>query len=519
MDQRILQIVLQARDEASKTLKSFSDQSDKTGSAIKNKLTNNTAELGVAFATTTGIIATSVAAFAASEDASAQLDAVLTSTKGAAGVTADEVLRLSSALQQQSKFEDEAITGAQNMLLTFTNISKDVFPQTTQTVLDMSQALGQDLNSSAMQLGKALNDPIAGVTALRKVGVNLTEDTREQIKTFVEQGDVLSAQRIILNELSTEFGGSAKAAAEKFNGELTIMKNNLGDTQEIIGQGLLEAFNSLPGGIDGVNAAIVNMNKFLSENKGVLLGITFALIAASATLGGLFLAALVVTAGTAGVWVAVVGAAVAAVGFMAGMIVANWQPISGFFSNLWSNVTSTFNNASNFTRSIMLFLVQAVAGSFMPLPLQVLSWINPLTGVVSNIFNNVKNAAVGKMNELLSAVSGIWDRVRGIFDSIRNAAQSAIDTVNRSFSAGGKVGVRAYETGGWVPNTGPAILHAGEYVLSRDMLAGRQPIAAPIPSGNQKSVNIEAVYVNNTSDIDTLMRRISGDFQFNSSLW
>lgn len=166
------------------------------------------------------------------QDVEAQLNAVLASTGGIAGVTAEEVQSLASELAGLTKFEDEAIISGQNILLTFTNISDKVFPQATETILDMSQALGQDLQSSAIQLGKALQDPIEGATALRRVGVNLDDATQQHIKTLVEQGNLYEAQLIILKELQTEFGGSAKAAGQTLSGQLTILKNTWGDLLE-----------------------------------------------------------------------------------------------------------------------------------------------------------------------------------------------------------------------------------------------------------------------------------------------
>jgi len=166
------------------------------------------------------------------QDVEAQLNAVLASTQGIAGVTADEVQNLASELAGLTKFEDEAIISGQNILLTFTNISDKVFPQATETILDMSQALGQDLQSSAIQLGKALQDPIEGANALRRVGVNLDDATQKHIKTLVEQGNLYEAQLIILKELQTEFGGSAKAAGQTLSGQLTILKNTWGDLLE-----------------------------------------------------------------------------------------------------------------------------------------------------------------------------------------------------------------------------------------------------------------------------------------------
>ena len=177
----------------------------------------------------------SVQAAAEAQVVHAQLDTVLKSTGGAAGVTAEAANELAESLSKVTMFDDEAILGAENLLLTFTRIGSDVFPEATEAVLNMSQALGQDLKSSAIQLGKALNDPIGGVTALRRVGVQLTDAQEALIKKMVEAGDVAGAQKIILTELTTEFGGAAKAAGETLPGKLAILKTQLGNVQEELG--------------------------------------------------------------------------------------------------------------------------------------------------------------------------------------------------------------------------------------------------------------------------------------------
>lgn len=148
-----------------------------------------------------------------------QTDAVLKSTGGAAKVTAAQVDGLASSLAHMSGVGDETIKNGENLLLTFTGIrneagkGNDIFNQATKTMLDMSVALGQDTKSSAIQLGKALNDPIKGVTALQRVGVSFTEDQKKQIETLVKHGKALDAQKLILGELTREFGGSAAAQA------------------------------------------------------------------------------------------------------------------------------------------------------------------------------------------------------------------------------------------------------------------------------------------------------------------
>lgn len=168
--------------------------------------------------------------FMEQQKVAAQTGAVLKSTGGIAKVTADEISTLAESLMRKSGVDDEAIQSGQNLLLTFTKIrneqgkGNDIFNQATRSMLDLSVAMGKDLNSSAILVGKALNDPVRGATALSRAGVQLTEGQREQIKAFVESGRVMDAQKIILRELETQFGGSAAAAGKTLPGQLNILR-------------------------------------------------------------------------------------------------------------------------------------------------------------------------------------------------------------------------------------------------------------------------------------------------------
>lgn len=208
----------------------------------------------------------SLAAYKEAEQNQAQLNAVLASTQNAAGLTATELNEMAEALMKVTTFDDDAITGAQSLLLTFTKIGKDVFPEATKTVLDMSAALGQDLKSSSIQLGKALNDPIQGVTALRRVGVSFTESQLEQIKVMQQSGDIMGAQKLILNELATEFGGSAEAITNTRSGPIEQLKNQIGDIEEMIGGKLAAILDFL----------IVNEDKVVQFFEGLAKGLIVA---------------------------------------------------------------------------------------------------------------------------------------------------------------------------------------------------------------------------------------------------
>jgi len=217
-----------------------------------NNLASSAKNLAIGFFGAQGLIRAFSSTIEATKEqvlVEAQLNAVLKSTQGVAGLTAKELTTMASALQKQTRFGDEAIISAQSLMLTFTKVGKDVFPQAIETVMNMSEAMGTDMQQSVIQVGKALNDPIMGVSALRRVGVQLSEQQEQQVKDFMKVGDVVSAQKIILGELETQFGGVAKAAGQTMGGALDQMSNAVGDAQQALGRQLEPVIISVALGI------------------------------------------------------------------------------------------------------------------------------------------------------------------------------------------------------------------------------------------------------------------------------
>lgn len=143
-----------------------------------------------------------------------QLNAVIKSTSMIAGVTSESAIQLAESLSKVSRFDDDVILGAENMLLTFTNVGQNVFPEATKAILDMSVALGQELKETTMQVGKALQSPVEGMAALQRVGVRFSDSQKEVVRQLVETGKSAEAQKMIIAELNNEFGGSAQANLE-----------------------------------------------------------------------------------------------------------------------------------------------------------------------------------------------------------------------------------------------------------------------------------------------------------------
>jgi hypothetical protein len=178
----------------------------------------------------------------------AQTQAVIESTGMAAGFTAEEMAGLASDLSAasgMSLFSDDAILGATNVLATFKEIQGVQFENATAAILDMSQAMGMDLQSATVQVGKALNDPIGGISALSRVGVQFTEDQKAMIEEMVALGDVAGAQELILGELNSQFGGSAAAAVNTYAGRMKVLEEQFNDVKQGIGEALLPILQEL----------------------------------------------------------------------------------------------------------------------------------------------------------------------------------------------------------------------------------------------------------------------------------
>lgn len=275
----------------------------------------NTAVKGgaVAFGALTAAVGGAIAVYKEQEQAEIKTRATIAATGKAAGLTAEEIFKMASGLQNVTTFGDEAIIGGQNLLLTFRKIGKETFPRATEVMLDLSEAMGTDMKSSAIQLGKALNDPTTGLSALSRVGITFSDQQKEQIKTMQRTGDVAGAQAVILEELENQFGGLARAAAEG-TGSIDQTKNILGDLVENVGKAALPfvaflnkrikalalSFQDINGPIETFQTALRGMLRVgavvkatFSTIGGIIgSGLVTALEASSAALDGNFAKAL-----------------------------------------------------------------------------------------------------------------------------------------------------------------------------------------------------------------------------------
>ncbi len=218
------------------------------------------------------------------------------STGGAAKITAKEIGQLSTAISNKAAMDDEAIQTGANLLLTFTKVrneagkNNDVFNQTVGLAADMAAALpGATITSATMQLGKALQDPIKGVTALTRAGVSFDDQQKAQIKTLVESGDMLGAQKIILKEVGVQFGGAAAAAADPVEKLKVVWGNLLEDlgtrglpmiegVATFLGRNLPDALDRASRAFNAVADPVVAVFKFFQRFPEALIPIGAAIL-------------------------------------------------------------------------------------------------------------------------------------------------------------------------------------------------------------------------------------------------
>lgn len=167
-----------------------------------------------------------------------QSQTTIRTTGGVANVTAAHVAALGDSFERLTGLESEGTQAAENLLLTFTNIrnevgaGNDVFDRATRLTQDLAVAGFGTASSAAVSLGKALNDPIAGINALARQGLTFTDQQKALIRSLVATGDTLGAQKVILAELERQVGGSAEAYGTTLPGKLAKARNAIDNVSE-----------------------------------------------------------------------------------------------------------------------------------------------------------------------------------------------------------------------------------------------------------------------------------------------
>jgi hypothetical protein len=191
-----------------------------------------------------------IAAGEAAATSNARIDQI-NKSMGLFGASTDEVtaslINYANEVARSTGIDQNSIKATQAKLLTFKEIAKTAdtvngnFQRATKAAIDLGAAGFGSAETNAVALGKALNDPIKGITALTRSGVTFTESEKERIKTLVASNKVSEAQNMILAAIETQVGGTAEATSNASD----RMKVGLSQVTETIGLALLPAFEKV----------------------------------------------------------------------------------------------------------------------------------------------------------------------------------------------------------------------------------------------------------------------------------
>ena len=296
--------------------------------------------------------------------------------------------------------DDEIIKSTQAKLLTFKNLAitadevGGAMDRATLAAIDLAAAGFGEAEQNAVQLGKALQDPVKGITALARSGVTFTEQEKEKIAVLVESGKVLEAQDLILSAIETQVGGTAEATATG-SAKMSVA---FGEMAESIGKALLPLVEKLV-------PIMVGFFDIVAQNSGVV-----------TVLAGIF---------------AALAVAILAVNFAlnANPIVKVITLIAALAAGLViliNYLVELYGGWDKLFKDISGWLVNFVIGFR--------NAINAIGGFFATVFGTIGGIARGALNGALAFVEGYINFIIGGINGLLGA-------INRVLGAGKAIGI------------------------------------------------------------------------------
>jgi hypothetical protein len=356
----------------------------------------------------------------------AKLDNVIRTMGAGSWITRDQITDMASSIQATTGISDELIANGSAMLLTFADVrnevgaGNDVFNRANAAMVDMADFMGGDMQGAAVMLGKALNDPIKGMNAMSRTGTTFSQSQREAIKAMAESGDLLGAQKVILEAVEQQYGGTAAAtatASEKMGASLADVSESIGTALlpmiEAVAPGiqrLAEMFMSLPGPLQVLIVA------------APLLGLALAGVAAVVPIvaGGLGL--------LAGLF-SPIGLAIMAVVGIGYLLIAHWDTIKDVAGDVWAAVSSAVGDAAGWVGDRIGDMLDFFTGLWRGTQDRVGSFVGliaSIPGAIGDIFagagswlvNAGKNIVIGLWNGFADMTGWLFRQITGFVDDV-----------------------------------------------------------------------------------------------------
>lgn len=347
LDQRILEIVIKAQDEASKTIKGIGDEVTNT----KTRFEDLSKNLKIAGGILTGVGVAGALAVKDWATAAGQAQAEMARVDTLIRAVADEVpgsfTQITKTIRDTAKafiqlgFDDEetAQVLAKNIAIT-----KDVGE--AHKVLAAQADLARFKNIGLAEAGQAVQLAMLGnKRILKQLGIEIDDNATKT--------DILAA-------IQAKTAGQAEAFAKTYQGAMARMSVSTENLREALGEKLLPIFTNIIDKVVAFVNQINDINPAILPTIGVIVavGSAFALVVGPILLLLGFLPAIAAGFGIiSGVALPVVGilAAVAAVG---ALIFLNWNAISGVFQEVSNTISEFMAIAKPFVDEFLMIATQ-----------------------------------------------------------------------------------------------------------------------------------------------------------------
>lgn len=175
------------------------------------------------------------------EDVISATAGAIKATGNAAGVSAEQIRGWSEAIESATgaAVDDKAIQAGANTLLRFGAVAEDQFKRALEAAVDLGAGMKTGPEQGARILGKALADPVKGMTALRRAGIVLTATEEKRIKQLVKANKLTDAQAVLLTAIESRYKGAAAASQGPYSRALATMADATEDAQMALAEGFL----------------------------------------------------------------------------------------------------------------------------------------------------------------------------------------------------------------------------------------------------------------------------------------
>lgn len=387
-----------------RAIRDVGDESRRSHPHLKALGTVAALGVGAAFVGLASVVRAGFDEIAEGQVVAAQTGAVLKSTGGIANVTAAEIGDLAGSLSRLTGIDDELVQKGENLLLTFKNVrnevgaGNDIFNQATAAALNLSVAGFGSVESASKMMGKALNDPIAGMTALGRAGVTFSEEQKTAIDAMVKSNDLLGAQKIILQEVESQVGGSAAAFGETLPGQLAKARNSFSEIAASVADVLLPYLLQL---LDWVNRNMPTIQRVIETTLDAVIGTIEFLVPIIGTLIGWF------------------------------------QRLSAATQEHWPRIRAVIQSVIDWFRANVLPTITSVVNTIMALWRRFGDEITAYVGAVFRVLATIIGAMLRNIQLVIQGVlalirgdwSAAWEALKGIVSNTLSGLKATIGTI------------------------------------------------------------------------------------------